>query len=125
MSLFGKMADVGFIDKENVGEKVENSFVKQDRRSESSQPDSKMGGDNEDAESVDEQPLDIGEHYLVRRSDGSWRKLDCMPQTLKPVMAYFIIFLSTFICDMKYINSGTAYCIFMYVFANCISIVSI
>jgi len=33
-----------------------------------------LSGDNEDADSVEEQPLDIGEHYLVRRSDGSWRK---------------------------------------------------
>lgn len=30
--------------------------------------------DNEDADSLDEQPLDIGEHYLVRRSAESWRK---------------------------------------------------
>lgn len=29
---------------------------------------------DEDTESVEEQPLDIGEHYLVRRSDESWRK---------------------------------------------------
>lgn len=29
---------------------------------------------DEDTESVEEQPLDIGEHYLVRRSDDSWRK---------------------------------------------------
>ncbi|XP_044728430.1 histone acetyltransferase KAT8 [Chrysoperla carnea] len=28
--------------------------------------------DNEDADSLDEQPLDIGEHYLVRRSAESW-----------------------------------------------------
>lgn len=30
---------------------------------------------DEDTESVEEQPLDIGEHYLVRRSNESWRKL--------------------------------------------------
>lgn len=29
---------------------------------------------DEDTESVEEQPLDIGEHYLVRRTDESWRK---------------------------------------------------
>lgn len=29
---------------------------------------------DEDSESAEEQPLDIGEHYLVRRSDDSWRK---------------------------------------------------
>lgn len=30
---------------------------------------------DEDTESVEEQPLDIGEHYLVRRTDESWCKL--------------------------------------------------
>jgi histone acetyltransferase MYST1 len=73
--LFNKMADGGLSDKENVGEKGENALDKQDRRSEHCQAESKMGGDNEDADSLEEQPLDIGEHYLVRRSDGSWRKL--------------------------------------------------
>lgn len=29
--------------------------------------------DNEDSESLEEQPLDIGEHYLVRRTDDSWQ----------------------------------------------------
>lgn len=29
---------------------------------------------DEDNESVEEQPLDIGEHYLVRRSDDTWRE---------------------------------------------------
>lgn len=29
---------------------------------------------DEDAESNEEQPLDIGEHYLVKRSDETWRK---------------------------------------------------
>ncbi|GLV45942.1 males absent on the first [Carabus blaptoides fortunei] len=28
--------------------------------------------DNEDADSLEEQPLDIGEHYVVRRSDDTW-----------------------------------------------------
>lgn len=32
--------------------------------------------DNEDADSLDEQPLDIGEHYLVRRAADSWRKFN-------------------------------------------------
>lgn len=30
--------------------------------------------DNEDADSLEEQPLDIGEHYVVKRSDETWRK---------------------------------------------------
>lgn len=32
-------------------------------------------GSGDDADSLEEIPLDIGEHYLVRRSDDSWRKL--------------------------------------------------
>ncbi|CAB0013605.1 unnamed protein product, partial [Nesidiocoris tenuis] len=28
--------------------------------------------DNDDAESIEEQPLDIGEHYLVRRNSDDW-----------------------------------------------------
>ncbi|GFG37149.1 hypothetical protein Cfor_00398 [Coptotermes formosanus] len=65
------MAEVGVCYKEN-GEKTDNSLVTHERRAENSQPDNKLSGDNEDADSVEEQPLDIGEHYLVRRSDGSW-----------------------------------------------------
>lgn len=72
--LCSKMADGVVSDMENVGEKLENAFIKQERRTENSQSDNKVSGDNEDADSVEEQPLDIGEHYLVRRSDGSWRK---------------------------------------------------
>lgn len=30
-------------------------------------------GSGDDADSLEELPLDIGEHYLVRRSDDSWR----------------------------------------------------
>lgn len=37
-------------------------------------PEEKTTGDNEDSESVEEQPLDIGEHYLVRRKSDDWRK---------------------------------------------------
>lgn len=33
-------------------------------------------GDNEDSESSEEQPLDIGEHYLVQRRNETWRKLE-------------------------------------------------
>lgn len=46
---------------ENMGKKPENDIK------------SNIPHD-EDTESVEEQPLDIGEHYLVRRSDESWRK---------------------------------------------------
>jgi len=31
-------------------------------------------GDSEDAESIEEQPLDVGEHYLVQKTDETWRK---------------------------------------------------
>lgn len=34
--------------------------------------------DNEDSESLEEQPLDIGEHYLVRRKSDDWRKFKCI-----------------------------------------------
>lgn len=57
---------------ENQGEKLFNNMVKDEKRSDS--VDGKITGDNEDSESIEEQPLDIGEHYLVRRSDDSWRK---------------------------------------------------
>lgn len=42
-------------------------MVKQEKRVDSSATDHK--GDNEDAESFEEQPLDTGDHYLARRSD--------------------------------------------------------
>lgn len=29
--------------------------------------------DNEDADSLEEQPLDIGENYVVKRCDETWR----------------------------------------------------
>lgn len=61
--------------------KSENSVnMKYDNASES-QPlkkikteNEKAPGESEDVESLGEQILDIGEHYLVRRSDNSWRK---------------------------------------------------
>ena len=51
----------------------ETMLVKQEKKSEITATDIKTG-DNEDSESMEEQPLDIGEHYLVRRSDQSWRE---------------------------------------------------
>ncbi|GLG96521.1 Males-absent on the first protein [Gryllus bimaculatus] len=52
-----------------TNEKQDTTMVKQEKRTENSHVDVKPPGDNEDSESVEEQPLDIGEHYLVRRSD--------------------------------------------------------
>lgn len=52
---------------------LNNISVKNEKKSENANQE-KGAGDNEDSESLEEQPLDIGEHYLVRRSDGSWRK---------------------------------------------------
>uniref|UniRef100_A0A1B6CTY5 Chromo domain-containing protein n=1 Tax=Clastoptera arizonana TaxID=38151 RepID=A0A1B6CTY5_9HEMI len=46
-------------------------IIKSEHQSDNSNTD-KGAGDNEDTESIEEQPLDIGEHYLVRRSDDSW-----------------------------------------------------
>lgn len=34
----------------------------------------KTNGDNEDSESMEEQPLDVGEHYLVRMKSDDWCK---------------------------------------------------
>lgn len=67
------MADVDRISmKENcVGDN--NMTIKTESKPEILHND-KGTGDNEDTESLEEQPLDIGEHYLVRRSDDSWRK---------------------------------------------------
>lgn len=48
-----------------------NISLKNEKKSENTNQE-KGAGDNEDSESLEEQPLDIGEHYLVRRSDGSW-----------------------------------------------------
>lgn len=41
-----------------------------DKKDESKQT---QNNDNEDADSLEEQPLDIGENYVVKRSDGTWR----------------------------------------------------
>ncbi|XP_069680107.1 histone acetyltransferase KAT8 [Periplaneta americana] len=84
-----EMADSGLSDKENTGEKVENPVVKQERRTENSQQDNKVSGDNEDSESVEEQPLDIGEHYLVRRSDGSWHPAEVIQTRYNDVESHY------------------------------------
>nr|CAD7405629.1 unnamed protein product [Timema poppensis] len=68
-----KMADGDIRAKENIADKLlDGTMVKQEKRNENTHSDHKGGGDNEDNDSLEEQPLDIGEHYLVRRSDGSW-----------------------------------------------------
>ena len=46
-------------------------MVKQEKRDSTLTNGGKGSGD--DADSLEELPLDIGEHYLVRRSDDSWR----------------------------------------------------
>lgn len=46
-------------------------MVKQEKREPTLTNGGKGSGD--DADSLEELPLDIGEHYLVRRSDDSWR----------------------------------------------------
>ena len=47
------------------------TMVKQEKRDSTLTNGGKGSGD--DADSLEELPLDIGEHYLVRRSDDSWR----------------------------------------------------
>lgn len=49
----------------------ETTMVKQEKRENTLTNGGKGSGD--DADSLEEMPLDIGEHYLVRRSDDSWR----------------------------------------------------
>lgn len=56
----------------NVNKHLENdSNMRKKSESETKPPLAQ----DEDSEGTEEQPLDIGEHYLVRRSDDSWRKL--------------------------------------------------
>lgn len=43
-------------------------------RKKSESENSKSTPHDEDSESAEEQPLDVGIHYLVRRSDNSWCK---------------------------------------------------
>lgn len=65
------MADDSLPGKE--GGVIENMIMKTEKKPEISTNEKPLA-DNEDSESLEEQPLDIGEHYLVRRSDDSWRK---------------------------------------------------
>lgn len=51
-----------------------NSNLNVENMDKTHEMDNKSNIHDEDTESVEEQPLDIGEHYLVRRSDESWRK---------------------------------------------------
>lgn len=50
---------------------LKETMVKQEKRDNTLTNGGKGSGD--DADSLEELPLDIGEHYLVRRSDDSWR----------------------------------------------------
>lgn len=43
-------------------------------RKKSESENSKPNLHDEDSESAEEQPLDVGIHYLVRRTDNSWCK---------------------------------------------------
>ena len=55
------------------GHQSEIMVSKIEKKAESASSDSKTL-DGEDGDSLEEQPLDIGEHYLVRRGDDTWRK---------------------------------------------------
>lgn len=58
--------------KENTSAGLKDVMVKHEKREGTLTNGGKGSGD--DADSLEELPLDIGEHYLVRRSDDSWRK---------------------------------------------------
>lgn len=58
------MADTG-----KSPETVEESMGKKEENEAKS-----VNQNDEDSESTEEQPLDIGEHYLVQRSAEVWRK---------------------------------------------------
>jgi len=49
-------------------------IAKAEKKTENAPSEGKTSGENEDADSIEEQPLDIGEHYLVRRGDETWRE---------------------------------------------------
>lgn len=67
-----KMAESEQRSKENCIAGSKDMMVKQEKRENTLANGGKGSGD--DADSLEELPLDIGEHYLVRRSDDSWRK---------------------------------------------------
>lgn len=66
------MAESEQRNKENCIAGSKETMVKQEKRENTLTNGGKGSGD--DADSLEELPLDIGEHYLVRRSDDSWRK---------------------------------------------------
>lgn len=66
------MADAEHRTKEDSTSASKETMVKEEKRENSLTNGGKGSGD--DADSLEELPLDIGEHYLVRRSDDSWRK---------------------------------------------------
>lgn len=70
--LIWKMAESEQRNKENCIVGSKETMVKQEKRENTLTNGGKGSGD--DADSLEELPLDIGEHYLVRRSDDSWRK---------------------------------------------------
>lgn len=64
------MAESEQRNKENCIVGSKEMMVKQEKRENTLTNGGKGSGD--DADSLEELPLDIGEHYLVRRSDDSW-----------------------------------------------------
>lgn len=57
--------------KDGCNATAKETMVKQEKRD--SLTNGGKGSSGDDADSLEELPLDIGEHYLVRRSDDSWR----------------------------------------------------
>lgn len=56
--------------KVDIGEVFSDEIMRKKSESENS----KSNHHDEDSESAEEQPLDAGVHYLVRRTDNSWCK---------------------------------------------------
>lgn len=63
-----KMASDDKVSSETVNNENEVNVKKEERDSKQT-----LQNDNEDADSLEEQPLDIGENYVVKRCDGTWR----------------------------------------------------
>lgn len=55
-------------------EKVSTDSVNNENEGSEKKENKHGQNDNEDTDSLEEQPLDIGENYLVKRSDGTWCK---------------------------------------------------
>lgn len=77
------MADVDQRAKESSSVGAKDTMMKQEKQRDSAMSNGGKGS-GDDADSLEELPLDIGEHYLVRRSDDSWREYRRFSSPLPP-----------------------------------------